>query len=100
MDIVRSLTDSWYELTDMCVNAPDPPPVMLRKILDEISASGRGLGVSEFLSICTYVTDVCVKLVSKNEKNTVGEMIEIMISYVLDRRYMAFVNCLYLLDSL
>ncbi len=50
--------------------------------------------------MCTNVTDVCVKLVSKNEKNKVCEMVEILVNYILDRSYRACVNCLYWLDSM
>ncbi len=70
---------------------------MLRKILHEISAAGEEIGVSEVLCMCTYVTDICVKLVSKNEKNKVCE---ILVNYILDRSYTACVNCLYWLDSM
>lgn len=100
MDVMRRVTDTWDTLTDMCINRGDPPTVMLRKILDEISTAGQGIGVSEVLCMCTYVTDVCVKLVSKNESNKVSEMVEILVDYVLDRGYMSCVNCLYWLDSL
>lgn len=61
MCVKRGLTDSWSELTDMCVNRTDPPPVMLRQILYEITAAGQGIRVSEVLCICTHVTDVCIK---------------------------------------
>ncbi len=76
MVVVRGLTNSWSELTDMCANRNDPPSVMFRKILDEISAADEEIRVSEVLCMCTYVSDVCVKLVSKNEKNKVCEMVE------------------------
>ncbi len=100
MVVVRGLTDSWPELTDMCANRNDPPSVMLRKILDEISAADEEIRVSEVLCMCTYVADVCVKLVSKNEKNKVCEMVEILVNYILDRSYTSCANCLYCLDSM
>ncbi len=100
MDVMRRAMDSWDELIELCVNSNDQPPVMFRKIIDEISAAGEGLGVSEVPCMCTYVTNVCVKLVSKNEKNMVGEMVETMVDYLLHQGYMACVNCLYWLDSL
>lgn len=100
MAIMRRVTDTWTSLTDLCVNSADPPAVMLRKILDEISTADQGIGVSEVLCMCTYVTYVCMKIVSKNEKNKVCEMVEILVDYILDRGYMLCVNCLYWLDSL
>ncbi len=55
MCVIRGVTDSWSELTEMCANRTDPPPVMLRTILDEITAAGQGIRVSEVLCIRTHV---------------------------------------------
>lgn len=96
-DVVRGLTKSWHELTDICVDGSEHPPVIFRKILDELSVADKEMRVSDVLCMCTYVIDVCVKLDSKNK---VCEMVEILVNYMLDHSYMSCVKCLYWLDNL
>ncbi len=85
MCVIRGVTDSWSELTEMCANRTDPPPVMLRKILDEITAAGQGIRVSEVLCIRTHV--FFTQKIRKSLRN-----VEILVDYILDRSYIPCVN--------
>ncbi len=65
MDVVRSLTDSWPDLTSVFIAGRDPVPLTARKILDVLCECEDEMDVNEVLCLCTYVTDLCTSLIAK-----------------------------------
>lgn len=81
--IVRDLTNSWSDVTVMYLNASEPICVILRKVLGVVFDCSDEFGV---LCMCTFVTDLCTSLFSKNEKFCgVDVIIDTLISYILEQ---------------
>ncbi len=67
MDDARDLTSSWADLTRVSIGSKVPICITARKILAVMSKCSGEFGVTEVLGMCTYVTYVCVALISKND---------------------------------
>jgi len=50
--------------------------------------------------MCTFVTDLCVSLLSKNAKTDVNEIVESLVTYALDKNMIACRDFLFWLDHL
>lgn len=100
MDNIRDLTNSWPDMTRVCHNTKEPLCVFLRKVFDVMCDCSDELGVKEILCMCTYVSDVCMSLVLKNEKTVIDEIVEMMVNYILDQNMIACRDFLFWLDHL
>ncbi|XDV24042.1 hypothetical protein PO909_010212 [Leuciscus waleckii] len=100
MDVVRGLTKSWPDVTPMFFNGKEPNGVILRKVLDVLRSCCDEFEIDEILCICTFVTDLCVSLVSKNAKTDVGEIVESLVNYILEQDMIACRDFLFWLDHL
>jgi len=72
MDDIRGLVQTWTDVTPMFINGKEPAGIILRKVLDVIHESCEEFEVDELLCMCTFVTDLCVSLLSKKIKNRCG----------------------------
>ena len=100
MDDIRGLVGSWTDVTPMFINGKEPVGVILRKVLDVMHESCEEFEVSELLCMCTFVTDLCVSLLSKNLKTDADEIVESVVSYALEKNLIACRDFLFLLDHL
>ncbi len=100
MDVVRSLTDSWPDLTSMFITGRDPVPLTARKILDVISECEDEMDVNEVLCLCTYVTDLCTLLVSKHYGSMICEIVGSLVDFILQQNMLVCRDFLFWLDRL
>jgi hypothetical protein len=100
MDVIRGLVGSWTDVTPMFFNTIEPTGVILRKVLDVVRASSNEFGVDELICMSTFVTDLCVSLVSKNAQTDVDEIVQSLVSYTLDQDMVACRDFLFWLDHL
>ncbi|XDV38228.1 hypothetical protein PO909_007681 [Leuciscus waleckii] len=100
MDVVRGLTKPWPDVTPMFFNGKEPIGVILRKVLDVLRECSDKFEITEILAIWTFVTDLCVSLVSKNAKTDVGELVESLVNYTLEQNMIACRDFLFWLDHL
>ncbi len=75
MDVVRSLTDSWPDLTSVFIAGRDPACLTARKILDVLCECEDEMDINEVLCLCTYVTDLCTSLIAKNYESMICEIV-------------------------
>ncbi len=100
MDVVRGLTDSWPDLTSMFITGRDPVCLTTRKILDVMSECEDEMDINEVLCLCTYVTDLCASLVSKNYESMICEIVGSLVDFILARNMLGCRNFLFWLDHL
>ncbi len=100
MDDARDLTGSWADLARVSIGSKEPICITARKILAVMSKCSGEFGVTEVLGMCTYVTDVCVALISKNDDTEICEIIEMLVDFILARDILVCVNFLFWLDRL
>lgn len=75
----------------------DRPRAYLReqqKSFGLVSECNNELSVKEIICMCAYVTELCVSLISKNEKHHVGKIVETLVDYILDKN-MIHVLCIF-----
>jgi len=100
MDDIRGLVQTWTDVTPMFVNGKEPVGVILRKVLDVMHESCEEFEFVELLCMCTFVTDLCVSLLSKNVKTDVNDIVQSMVNYALEKNLIACRNFLLSLDHL
>ncbi len=100
MDDARDLTGSWGDLARVSIGSKVPICITTRKILAVMSKCSGEFGVTEVLGMCTYVTDVCTSLISKNDDTEICEIIETLVDFILARDILVCVNFLFWLDRL
>jgi len=69
----------------LCINAGDPICVTIRKILDFITECGISIRIADILCMCTYVTDLCVDMLTRNSHTDVCEIIETLVDYIIEK---------------
>lgn len=99
MATVKGLSDSWGYMTSFCISEREPICTRVRKVLDAVSEFSDEIDVTEVMCMCTYITELCVLLISKNLKHSVGEVVETLADYILDQNMMACINFLRWLDN-
>ncbi len=92
MDDARDLTGSWADLARVSIGSKEPICTTTRKILAVMSRCSGNFGVTEVLGMCTYVTDLCVALVSKNYDTEICEIIETLVDFILAQDILVCVN--------
>ncbi len=100
MDDARDLTGSWGDLARVSIGSKVPICITTRKIMAVMSKCSGEFGVTEVLGMCTYVTDVCTSLISKNDDTEICEIIETLVDFILARDILVCVNFLFWLDRL
>lgn len=99
MNVVRMLTNEWADMMHMCINAGEPICVTIRKILDLMIECGNGIRIADTLCLCTYVSDLCVTMLSRNDKADVCIVIETLVDYLLDKNIVICIKFLHYLDD-
>ena len=75
MDVVRDLKNSWPDVTSLFIYTKEPISEILRTVLNVLADCSDELGVTEVLCMYTFVTDLSVSLMSKNEKTDIDEIV-------------------------
>ncbi len=100
MDVVRSLTDSWPDLTSMFITGRDSICITTRKILDVLCECEDEMDINEVLCLCTYVTDLCTSLIAKNYESMICEIVGSLVDFILQQNMLVCRNFLFWLDRL
>lgn len=99
MEIVRTMSNEWTDVMRMCINACEPISVTIRKILDLMTECGKSIRIADVLCLCTYVTDLCVVLISRNDQTNVCEIIETLVDYMIEKKIVMCVKFLQYIDN-
>lgn len=99
MCVVRSVSNEWTDMMRMCVNAGEPICVSIRKILDLMTECGNCIRVADILCLCTYVTDLCVVMLSRDDQTDVCEIIDTLIDYILEKNTVMCIQFLHHIDD-
>lgn len=99
MKIVRTLDNSWDNMINVCANGTEPTCFMIKRVLDAMSEISDRFGVGDVLCMTTYVCDVCISLIERNDVDDIAEIVESLVTYILDKN-MSCVQFLCYLDSL
>lgn len=99
MAIVRAMSDEWSDVMRMCIDASESVSVTIRKILDLMTQCGSSIRIADILCLCTYVTDLCVALISRNDQTNVCEIIETLVDYIIDKNIVMCVRFLQYIDD-
>lgn len=100
MDDARDLSSSWADLTRVSIGIKGPICVTVRKILAGMSECNGEFGVTEVLGMCTYVSELCVWLVTKKYDTEICEIIETLVDFILARDILVCVKFIFWLDNL
>ncbi len=76
MAVVRAMSNEWGDVIQMCINTTEPISATIIKILDLMTECGSSIRIADILCMYTYVTDLCVALISRNYQINVCEIIE------------------------
>lgn len=99
MTIVRAMSDEWSDVMRMFIDASESVSVTIRKILDLMTQCGSSIRIADILCLCTYVTDLCVALISRNDQTNVCEIIETLVDYSIDKNIVMCVKFLQYIDD-
>jgi hypothetical protein len=99
MSVVRTVSNEWTDLMRLCVNAGEPICVTIRKILDLMTECGSCIRIADILCLCTYVTDLCVDILTRNNQADVCEIIETLVDYILEKNIVMCINFLHYIDA-
>lgn len=100
MCVARSLSNEWDAMTNMCITDSCTPDVFVRNILELMPECKENLKIGNILCLCTYVTDVCATLLSRNDPCDVYKIIDTLVEYVIENNFVMCVKFLYYLDDL
>lgn len=100
MAAVRGLSNSWDSMSNFCIKDRVSVCANLRKVLDIVCKCRNEMGITEIMCMCTYVSEVCLVLISKDEKHEISKIVETLVDYMLDRNMMSCVHFLDWLDIL
>lgn len=99
MSVVRNMSNEWTDMMRLCINVGEPISVTIRKILDLMTECGKCIRIADILCMCTYVTDLCVTTLSRNNKSDVSEIIDSLVDYILEKNIVMCIKFLYYLDD-
>lgn len=99
MGVVRAMSNEWADVIWICINSTEPISATIIKILDLMTECGSSIRIADILCMCTYVTDLCVALISRNDQTNVCEIIETLIDYVIEKKIVMCVEFLQYIDD-
>lgn len=100
MCIVRRLSDEWNNITNMSIASGYDPCIIIKNILEMMPENAESLKIGNILCICTYVTDVCSELMSRNEPVDVCKIINTSAEYMVDKNFVTCMKFLCFLDDM
>lgn len=100
MDIIRGLSNNWTEMIQLYAGQNDSHCVMLKTILNSLFECDNVCKVADIICLCTYVTDVCVVLLSRNDQSDsyVFENVDTLVNYLINKNTDTCVKFLQYLD--
>jgi len=99
MSVVRTVSNEWTDMMRLCVNAGEPVCLTIRKILDLMTECGSCIRIADILCLCTYVTDLCVDILSRNNQTDVCEIVETLVDYILENNIVMCIKFLHYIDA-
>lgn len=99
MSFVRNVSNEWSDMMRLCVNAGDPVCVTIRKVLDLMTECGSFIRIADILCLCTYVSDLCVDMLTRNNQTDVCEIVETLVDYILEKNIVMCIKFLHYIDA-
>lgn len=100
MAVVKSVSDEWSHLVQLCIESNQPDHVTINRILSLMPNSVNTLKISHVLCLCTYILDICVKKISTKKPINVCKVIETLVEYLVERNIDVCVQFLDYIDAL
>ncbi len=98
MTVVRRMSNEWSVMTNHCIASGCETRTTVKNILEIMPGTEESLKIGNILCLCTYVTDVCVMLLSRNETVDVCEIIDVLVEYMIEKNIVMCVKFLQYLD--
>jgi hypothetical protein len=98
MTVVRGMSNEWNVMTNQCVAKGYDTHTTVKNILEIMPESEESLKIGNILCLCTYVTDVCVMMLSRNESTDVCKIINVLTEYMIEKNIVMCVKFLQYLD--
>ncbi len=98
MTVVRRMSNDWSVMTNQCIARGCETRTTVKNILEIMPGTEESLKIGNILCLCTYVTDVCVMLLSRNETVDVCEIIDVLVEYMIEKNIVMCVKFLQYLD--
>ncbi len=98
MTVVRRMSNEWSVMTNQCIASGSEACTTVKNILEIMPGTEESLKIGNILCLCTYVTDVCVMLLSRNETVDVCEIIDVLVEYMIEKNIVMCVKFLQYLD--
>lgn len=99
MVVVRGMSKDWSVMTTQCLTSGYNPRMTVKNILELMPECEESLKIGNILCLCTYVTDVCVMLLSRNDPMDVYKIIDILVECVIEKNFVMCVKFLQYLDD-
>ncbi len=98
MTVVRRMSNEWYIMINHCIASGCETRTTIKNILEIMHGAEESLKIGNILCLCTYVTDVCVMLLSRNDVADVCEIIDVLVEYMIEKNIVMCVKFLQYLD--
>ncbi len=98
MTVVRRMSNEWSVMTNQCIAKGYEASTTVKNILEIMPGTEESLKIGNILCLCTYVTDVCVMLLSRNEPADVCKIIDVLVEYMIEKNIVMCVKFLQYLD--
>ncbi len=98
MIVVRRMSNDWSVMINHCIASGCETRTTVKNILENMPGTDESLKIGNILCLCTYVTDVCVMLLSRNDSVDVCEIIDVLVEYMIEKNIVMCVKFLQYLD--
>ncbi len=85
MTVVHHMSNEWCVMTNQCIASGCETRTTVKIILEIMPGTEESLKIGNILCLCTYVTDVCVMLLSRNETVDVCEIIDVLVEHMIEK---------------
>lgn len=96
---VRGMSEEWFVMTTQCITNTYNPQMTVKNILELMPECEESLKIGNILCLCTYVTDVCVMLLSRNDPIDVYKIIDMLVEHMIEKNVLMCVKFLQYLDD-
>ncbi len=87
MSVVQGMSNEWNVMTNQCIAKGCDTHTVVKNIIEIVSETEESLKIGNILCLCTYVTDVCVMMLSRNRSSDVCKIIDVLVDYVIEKKY-------------
>ncbi len=98
MTVLWGMSNEWSVMTNQCIAKGYDTHTIVKNILEIMSKTEESLKIGNILCLCTYVNDVCLMILSRNESTDVCKIIDVLVDYMIATNIVMSMKFLQYLD--